>query len=181
MLEQGSYSACWSKAQRPLEQISIEMIGAVLNDRLVGARLDSQGHWSNARQCLPEQGSTAPGARLDRDDRSNARRSLGWSQAPQPRALEQGSTVPAWSKAQRPLEQISIEMIGAVLNGRLVGARLDSQGHWSNARHCLPEQGSTAPGARLDKDDRSNARRSWLEPGSTTKGTGARLDIACRS
>ena len=31
------------------------MIGAVLYDRLVGARLDIQGHWSRARQCLPVQ------------------------------------------------------------------------------------------------------------------------------
>ena len=80
-----------------MEQGSTGMIGAVLDNRLVGAKLDNQGHWSKARQCLPEQGSTAPGARLDRDDRSSALRSIGWSKARHPRALEQGSTVPAGS------------------------------------------------------------------------------------
>ena len=82
------------------------MIGAMLDDRLAGARLDNQGHWSKARQCLPELGSTALGAWLDRGGRRSALRSLGWSKARQPRALEQGSTVPAgaelngpWSKA----------------------------------------------------------------------------------
>ena len=100
------YSACRSKAQWPLEQFSIEMIGTVLNDRLVGARLYSRGHRSKARPCLPEQGSTAPGARLYRDDRSSAIRSPSWIKAQQLRAQEQVSTVPAgaglndtWSKA----------------------------------------------------------------------------------
>ena len=37
------YSAYRSEAQRPLEQCSTGMIGAVLYDRLVGAKLDSQG------------------------------------------------------------------------------------------------------------------------------------------
>ena len=34
------------------------MIRAERDDRLVGATLDNQGHWSKALQCLPEQGST---------------------------------------------------------------------------------------------------------------------------
>ena len=101
------------------------MIGAILDDRLVGARLDNPGYWNKARQCLPEQGSTAPRSRLDWYDRSSAQRSP-----------EQGST----------------GMIGAMLDDRLVGARLD-QGHWSKARQSLLEQGSTAPGALLDRDD----------------------------
>ena len=112
-------SACRSMAQRALEHGSTAgMFGAVLDDRLVGAKLDSQGHRSRARQCLPEQGSTAPGARLDRDDRSRAQRSLGWSKAQQPRAQEQGST----------------GKIGAVLHDRLVGARFSNQAHWNSAR-----------------------------------------------
>ena len=161
---------------------------------------------------------------LERDDRSDARRSLGWSKARQPRALEQGSTVPAgarlngpWSmarqgwpaqcftiawmeqgsttkstgarldsacrsRAQRTLEQGSTGMIEAVFDDRLDGARLDNKGHRSKARPCLPEQGSTAPGARLYRDDRSSALRSssWSKVQST-KGTGARLDRACLS
>ena len=84
------------------------MIGAMLDDRLVGARLHNQGRWNKALQCLLEQSSTAPGANLDRDDRSSAQRSLGWSKARQPRALEQRSTLPSgaglngsWSKARQ--------------------------------------------------------------------------------
>ena len=89
-----------------------EMNGAELDDILLGARLDNQGHWAKAQrqQCLPEQRSTAPGARLIRDDQSRARRSFGWSNAGQPRALEQGSTVPTgagldgpWSKGRSEL------------------------------------------------------------------------------
>ena len=95
-------SACRSRAQRPLEQGSTGMIGAVFDDRLDAAMLHHQVHWSKARQYLPEQGSTAPGARLDRDDRSNTRRSLGWSKARQPRVLEQGSTVPAGAGLDGP-------------------------------------------------------------------------------
>ena len=101
------------------------MIGAMLDDRLAGARLDNQGHWSKARQCLPELGSTALGAWLDRGGRRSALRSLGWSKARQPRALEQGST----------------GMIEAVFDDRLDGARLDNKGHRSKARPCLPELG----------------------------------------
>ena len=100
--------ACRSKAQRPLEQSLTGMTGAGLGDRLVGARLDNEENWSKTRPCLPEQDSTARGARLDWDDRSSALRSLGWSKARQPRALKQGSTVPAgarldgpWSKARQ--------------------------------------------------------------------------------
>ena len=70
-----------SKAQRFLERGSTGVIGAVLNDLLVGARRNNQGHWSEALQCLPEQSSTAPGAKLNRDDQSSAQRSLGWSKA----------------------------------------------------------------------------------------------------
>ena len=80
----------------------------MLDDRLVGARLPNQGHWNKAQQGLPEQGSTVPGAKLYRGDRSSTQQSLGWSNAQQPRTLEQGSTVPAgeelespWSKAQQ--------------------------------------------------------------------------------
>ena len=101
------------------------MIGGVLDDRLVGTRLDNQGYWNKARPCLPEQGFDEPGTRLDRDDRSSAQRSP-----------KQGST----------------GMIGAMLDDRLVGARLD-QGHWSKAQQSLPEQGSTAHGVLLDRDD----------------------------
>ena len=61
-----------SKAQRFLEQGSTGMIGAMLDDLLVGVRLNNQGHWSKALQCLPEQSSTAPGAKLNRDDQSSA-------------------------------------------------------------------------------------------------------------
>ena len=86
-------SACRSWAQRPLEH-----------------RLDNQEHWSKALQCLPEHSSTAPGARLYRDDRSSVRRSLSWSEARQLRAQEQGST----------------GMTGAVLYDLLVGARLNN-------------------------------------------------------
>ena len=102
------------------------MIGAVLNDRLVGAKLDNQGYWSKAGQSLPEQGSTAPGARFDRDDRSSALRSLDWYNARQPRSLEQGPTVPDWSRARRPLDQGSTGTIVAQLDDSIVGARLDS-------------------------------------------------------
>ena len=35
------------------------MTEAVHYDPFIGATLDSQRHWSKARQCLPEQGSTA--------------------------------------------------------------------------------------------------------------------------
>ena len=38
-----TYSAYRSEAQRPLEQCSKGMIGAVLYDRLGGAKIDSQG------------------------------------------------------------------------------------------------------------------------------------------
>ena len=82
-MEQGStlYSACRSKAQRFLERGSTGVIGAVLNDLLVGARRNNQGHWSEALQCLPEQSSTALGAKLNRDDQSSAQRAIGWSEA----------------------------------------------------------------------------------------------------
>ena len=109
---------------------------------------------------LPEQSSTVPGEMLYRGDRSSARRSLGWNKAQQPRTLEQGSTVPAgaeldgpWSKAQQgSSEQCS--MITWLVQGSI------NQEHWSKARPCPPEQGSMVPGARLNRDDRSNARRS---------------------
>ena len=92
------------------------------------ARLDSACR-SRAQRHL-EQGSTGMiGVMLDR------RRSLGWSKAPQPRALEQGSTVPA----------------GARLNGPWSMAR---QG-WSEQCSTIAwlEQGSTTKGpwARLDR------------------------------
>ena len=81
-LEQGSTtkgtaarldSACRSRAQRHLEQGSTGMVGAVLYDRLDGARFDNQAHWNSARQCLPEKNTTAPGAMLDRDGQSGVR------------------------------------------------------------------------------------------------------------
>ena len=172
------------------------MIGAILDDRLVEARLDNQGYWNKARQCLPVQGSTAPRARLDRDDRSSAHR-----------YPEQGSTgmigailddrlvgarvdqghygaridTACWSRAQQHVEHFSTGMIRAVLYDSLVEERLDNQEHWSNARQCLSQQGSTAPAARLDRDNRSSALRLvGLEQGSITKGTGARLNSVCR-
>ena len=59
---------------------------------------------------------------------------------------------------------------------------LINQGHRSKALQCLPEQGLTAPGAKLDREDWSSASTfAWLEPGSTTQGDGARLYSACRS
>ena len=73
--------------------------------------------WSQTPQCLPEQSSTAPGARLNKD-----------------------------------------EVIGAVLNDLLDGARLNNQGHWSKALQCLPEHSFTAPGAKLNRDDQSSAQ-----------------------
>ena len=102
----------------------------------------------------------APGAMLHRDDRSSALRSFSWSNARQLRAQEQGSTVPAGAELNGPLEQCSTGMIGEGLDDRLVGARLNNPGHWSKAQQCLPEQSSTDPGARLDRDDRSRALRS---------------------
>ena len=122
-----------------------------------------------------------PGEKLDRDDRSSAS-TIAW--------LEQRSTTKGTgarhenayrSNARRFLEQCSTGVIGAVLDDRLVGARFPNQGHWSKAQQCLPEQGSTVPGAVLNRRDRSSAQRflGWSKA-STTKDTGARHYSACR-
>ena len=106
--------------------------------------------------------------------------------------LEHGSTKgtgagldrACWSRAQQHLEHFSTGMIRAVLytipspwlkQGSITkstGATLDS---------ACRKQDSTAPAAKLDRDDRSSALRLvGLEQGSITKGTGARLDSVCR-
>ena len=120
----------------------------------------AKGTGAELNSACRNKASTAPGAMLHRDDRSSALRSFSWSNARQLRAQEQGSTVPAGAELNGPLEQCSTGMIGEGLDDRLVGARLNNPGHWSRAQRCLPEQSSTDPGARLDRDDRSRALRS---------------------
>ena len=85
------------------------MIGAVLDDLLAGARLNNQGHWSKALQCLLEQSSTAPGARLNKDEVIGAVLNDLLDGA---RLNNQGH----WSKALQCLPEHSFTAPGAKLN-----------------------------------------------------------------
>ena len=93
------------------------MIGAELDDLLLGARLANQGHWAKAQQSLLEQGLMAPGARLK-----------SWN--------DHSATI-LWSEQCSSLKGIGTRLYRVRSEPcfylRFVWARLNYPGRWSKA------------------------------------------------